>query len=170
MLRYVGSRAIAVWSAALTVSLATGGATATGSLTEGASSRASTRPISFVPLGSFPRSDAVQLARNIERRLGIKAGVLSSSALPRSAFDRKRKQYVGEALIDLLANRGNADGLRAVLIGLTAEDLYNRDRLDWRFSFSIRHPSGLVVVSRARMDPRLLGLFPDSALRMRRLQ
>ena len=112
----------------------------------------------------------MQLARYFERRLGVKADVLSSSALPRSAFDRKRKQYVGEALTDLLANRGNAEGRRSVLIGLTAEDMFNRDRLDWRFSFSIRHPSGLVVVSRARMDPRLLGLFPDSALRMRRLQ
>ncbi|MBA3433934.1 MAG: hypothetical protein H0U08_07555 [Actinobacteria bacterium] len=73
-------------------------------------------------------------------------------------------------MIDLLAARGNTEGLRAVLIGLTIEDMYNRDRPDWRFSFSIRHPSGLAVVSRARMDPHRLGLFPDSALRTRRLQ
>lgn len=48
--------------------------------------------------------------------------------------------------------------------------MYTRDRPDFRFTFSIRHPSGLVVVSRARMDPRLLGLMPYPALRMRRLQ
>jgi len=34
----------------------------------------------------------------------------------------------------------------------------------------MRHPSGLAVVSRARMDPGRLGLTPDPALRTRRLR
>ena len=39
-----------------------------------------------------------------------------------------------------------------------------------RYTFSIRDPHGFAVVSRTRMDPRVLGSTPDPGLRMRRLQ
>lgn len=75
---------------------------------------------------------------------------------------------MAEAVVDLLLTlRPVRSG--PVLIGLTTEDMYMK-RQPWRFTFSIRNPGGLAVVSRARMDPRLLGLTPDPGLRTRRLQ
>lgn len=154
---------------AATVTLAVG-ATAAGSATSAASSELASRPVAFIPLGSFPRTDAAKLARYVERRLGLRTSVLSRIALPKSARNRTRKQFVAEELIDVVASRRGSVSPEVVLIGLTAEDMYTRYRPDFRFTFAIRHPSGLAVVSRARMDPQLLGLVPDAALRMRRLQ
>lgn len=162
-------RAITSWVIAGTVML-TASVAAAASTTEAAPSEAVSRPVAFVPLGSFPRSDAAKLARYFEQRLGLRTSVESRIALPKSALNRSRKQFVAEELIDVVASRRAAAGSQPVLIGLTTEDMYTRYRPDYRFTFSIRHPSGLVVVSRARMDPQRLGLTPDPALRMRRLQ
>jgi hypothetical protein len=93
--------------------------------------------------------------------------VLPRAALPASAFNRERKQYLVEKLIELL-HRPVGDP--RVVIGLTAEDMYTRAKPDSRYTFSIRDPHGFAVVSRTRMDPRLLGLTADPGLRMRRLQ
>jgi len=142
-------------------------------ITPGIDARASSsaaQPVFFVPLGEFSQSEAAALARFVERELGVQTGVLSRSAIPKTAFNRQRKQLVAETLIDVVAGRRTTATDAPVLIGLTVEDMHTRAIPNWRFSFSIRHPSGLAVVSRARMDPRALGLFPDPALRMRRLQ
>jgi predicted Zn-dependent protease len=128
---------------------------------------AAARPVYFVPVGRFPAGDAEKLARYFGRRLSVRTGVLPSAALPRSAFNRARRQYVAQKLITVL-HRPIGDS--RVVIGLTLEDIYTLDRPDWRFAFSIRSPAGFAIVSRARMDPDLLGLDPDPALRMRRLQ
>lgn len=125
------------------------------------------RPVLFVPLGAFPRSEATALARYVRGRLGLRTGVLGAAAIPRSAYDRARKQYVGERLIGLVGRPASEP--RAVMIGLTVEDMYTKGD-PFRFTFSIRSPQGFAVVSRARMDPRVLGLNPDPGLRMRRLQ
>lgn len=164
---FVACRVIATGLAAATLVLAL---SASGSAAEAAPSRPVSRPVSFVPLGSFPRSDAAKLAHYIEQRLGLRTSVVSRIALARSAFDRTRRQYVAEELIDVVAPLRAAASSQGVFIGLTVEDMYSRDRPDWRFAFSTRHPSGLAVVSRARMDPRLFGLAPDAALRIRRLR
>lgn len=126
------------------------------------------RLVQFVPLGRFSRSEAATLARYFGRRLGLDTSLQSSLPIPRSTFDRMRKQYVAEAVVDLLLAR-RAAGSQVVLIGLTREDMYIRGE-PWRFAFSIRNPRGFALVSRARMDPRSLGLTPDPGLRMRRLQ
>ena len=130
-------------------------------------SPAAARPVSFVPLGSYPRSDAAALARFVARRLGLSASVAPTAALPRSAFDRARKQYVAQELMGALRR---PVGDTRVVIGLTVKDMYTQDRPEWRFAFSTRSTSGFAIVSRARMDPRFLGLTPDRGLRTRRLQ
>lgn len=165
----VARHAIVGLSAAFAVMLVSG-ATATGSGLETVGLLAASRPVAFVPLGDFPRSDAMSLARHYERTLGLETRVLPRSDIPKSAFNQARKQYVAEKLIDVVASRRNAGNARDVLVGLTTRDMHTRDIPNWRFTFSIRHPSGLAVVSRARMDPRLLGLSPDPVLRMRRLR
>lgn len=120
--------------------------------------------VHFVPLGKFPRGDANKLARHVRRELGVRTEVRSSVAIPRSMFDGTKKQYVAQKLITLLSRPAVSD---AVVIGLTVEDMYSATEA-FRFTFSLRDPDGFAVVSRARMDPR--ALFPDPALRMRRLQ
>jgi predicted Zn-dependent protease len=121
----------------------------------------------FVPLGAFPRSEATALARYVRAKVGVRTGVLRSASIPRSAYNRARKQYVSQSLI---ARVGRPAGEpQAVMIGLTVEDMYSKGE-PWRFVFSLRSPQGFVVVSRARMDPRAIGLDADNALRARRLQ
>lgn len=88
-------------------------------------SPAAARPVSFVPLGSYPRSDAAALARFVARRLGLSASVAPTAALPRSAFDRARKQYVAQELMGALRR---PVGDTRVVIGLTVEDMYTQDR------------------------------------------
>jgi predicted Zn-dependent protease len=122
--------------------------------------------VHFVPLGKFPRGDANKLARHVRSRFGLRTQVLGSVAVPRSMLDRARKQYVAQKLIGLLSRPSRS---QAVVIGLTVEDMYSASEA-FRFVFSLRSPQGFAVVSRARMDPRALALFPDPALRMRRLQ
>lgn len=141
-----------------------------GSTTATRASQTATRPIAFLPLGDFPRSEASSLARHFTGTLGVRARVAPGAALPRSAFNGARKQYVAEELIDVVAARRSTAAPGEVLIGLTTRDMHTRDVPNWRFSFAIRHPSGLAVVSRARMDPALLGLAPDPGLRTRRLR
>jgi hypothetical protein len=57
-----------------------------------------------------------------------------------------------------------------VVIGLLKDDMYTSGVPAWRFAFGVRSQDGLAVVSQTRMDPHILGLTPDPALRMRRLQ
>src|SRR5918996_2213508 len=108
------------------------------------------RPVFFVPLGEFPRTEAAALASFVNRELGVRTGVLSGSPIPKTALNRQRKQLVAEDLIDVVAARRTTATNGPVLIGLTVEDMHTRAIPNWRFSFSIRHPSGLAVVSRAR--------------------
>ena len=128
------------------------------------------RTIALVPLGAFPRADALALARRVRVTLGVDADVLSSSPLPKTAFDRRRKQYVAEDLFPVLRDRRTGARVAQPMIGLVVEDMYTRGTPSWRFAFGIRSLDGLAVVSRARMDPRLFGLTADPALRLRRLQ
>jgi predicted Zn-dependent protease len=158
-----------VTSLATTLTLVAGAAANGGSITANATQEVR-RPVALVPLGSFPRSDAEALSRWLSGELGLAVRVLPRAAVPRSTFNSKRNQYVAEELIDVVAARRSAARPGEVLIGLTTLDMHTRAIPNWRFSFSIRHPSGLAVVSRARMDPAVLGLAPDPALRTRRLQ
>lgn len=123
-------------------------------------------PVVFVPLGRFPRGDAVKLARFVRARAGLRTRVAGSKAMPRSMFDRARKQYRAQQLITLLSRPATSQD---VVIGLTAEDMYSTSE-PFRFVFSLRDPDGFAVVSRARMDPRAMGLAADPGLRLRRLQ
>ncbi len=161
-MRHAAFAALALLAVALAVGAAEPEPTAAGTRLQAAAS-----PVYFVPLGAFPQQDATTLARHFARELGLNTGVMPRAALPVSSFNRQRKQYVAEKLIELL-HRPVGDP--RVVIGLTAEDMYTRAKPSARYTFSIRDPDGFAVVSRTRMDPRVLGLTPDPGLRMRRLQ
>jgi predicted Zn-dependent protease len=164
-----GDRVIRAALVVLTCALAlaaTAGTTGGPQAAVAAPRLAAARPVVFVALGSFPRADANALARHVGTRLGLRTRVAGSKVIPRSMLDRARKQYKAQQLITLLSRPATSQD---VVIGLTAEDMYSTSET-FRFVFSLRDPNGFAVVSRARMDPRALGLTPDPALRMRRLQ
>jgi predicted Zn-dependent protease len=143
---------------------------AAGSARGDATGSDAARPVYLQPLGGFPRDEAAALVRHFERTLGISVDVLPTRPLDRTAFDRGRKQYDTEALFASLRRTRNARNPAAALIALTTEDAYSRAMPSWRFVFGTRSADGLAVVSRARMDPRFIGLSPDVGLRTRRLQ
>jgi predicted Zn-dependent protease len=157
-------RAAVVGLLALAVVAGAGGERTAWAATE--TTAQSRRPVVLVPLGSFPKAEAAALARFVRAKAGVPTRVAARKSIPRSMFNRGRKQYVAEKLITLLSR---PVGDRSVVIGLTLEDMYMTS-LPYRFTFSIRGPAGWAVVSRARMDPVALGLNADPALRMRRLQ
>lgn len=147
------------------------GATPRATGSPDASSRSVTgRDVHLLALGGFSRSDASKLARHITVTLGVKADVLGSASLPTAAFDRKRRQYVAEKLFPILRDRRSGARSADVVIGLLKDDMYTSGVPAWRFAFGVRSQDGLAVVSQTRMDPHILGLTPDPALRMRRLQ
>jgi predicted Zn-dependent protease len=145
-------------------------ANAAGAASSATRSPAVGRNVHLLAFGGFSRSDASRLARHIAATLGVKTDVLGSARLPASAFDPKRRQYVAEKLFPLLRERRGSARSADVVIGLLKDDMYTSGVPAWRFAFGVRSQDGLAVVSQARMDPRLLGLTPDPALRMRRLQ
>jgi predicted Zn-dependent protease len=161
-------RALAALVSMLAASAVAAGSTGDRSAEAAFEAESANTPIRFVPLGGFPRRDASALARYVRARLGLQTQVLGPGTLPRSAYDAKRKQYVSEQLIEALFPRKRF-GSKAVVIGLLEKDMYAKLE-PFRFVFSLRHPGGFAVVSRIRMDPKELGLTPDPALRMRRLQ
>ena len=128
------------------------------------------RNVHLLAFGGFSRSDASRLARHISVTLGVKTDVLGSAPLPVATFDPARKQFVAEKLFPLLRERRGAARSADVVIGLLKDDMYTSGVPTWRFALGVRSQDGLAVVSQARMDPRLLGLTPDPALRTRRLQ
>ncbi len=154
---------------ALSAAIALGTGIASGSTGESLGARAS-RPVAFVPLGAFPQAEAKALARSLGRATGLPMRVLPPTAVPRSTYNPSRKQHVSEELIDVVAAQRRVAGANEVLIGLTTLDMHPRNVPTYRFTFTTWHPSGLAVVSRARMDPAALGLAPDPALRTRRLR
>lgn len=149
---------------------AVAGAAGAGAAPEAERSSAAAREVYLLPLGRFPPGDVATLARHFRRKLGVSLSVIPAAPLARAAFDRTRKQYVAEELFPTLRTHRTSRNSSAALIGLTTEDMYTRRTPTWRFAFGQRSEDGLAIVSSARMDPRLLGLNPDRALRMRRLQ
>jgi predicted Zn-dependent protease len=73
--------------------------------------------------------------------------------LPPSTRNAERQQLIAEEAVDLM-KRVNAElssDPKAVLIGLTSEDMYISS-YDWQFSFSWRDQGKYAVVSSGRMN------------------
>src|SRR5215468_4521257 len=60
-------------------------------------------------------------------------------------------------------------GLGAILIGITAQDMYIRGK-DWRFAFAYSEPDRWAVISTARMDPTWYAQPAHPALLRKRLR
>jgi predicted Zn-dependent protease len=125
----------------------------------------------LVALGSGAVPVVPEIAGELGRRLGISITVLPRLRLGRNLADMAREQLVAEDLIGMLKGQhpfvGQEPG--AVLIGITAEDLFIRG-VDWRFAFGYRAGGRFGVISYARMDAENFGGEPDPALLRARLR
>lgn len=131
------------------------------------------RGVYLVPLGDFPPEMLEEFEGYYERRYRLDATVLGAVPLDDEAVDEVRGQYVAEDLARLVWKRYRkpSENRRAVVIGLTEEDMYMRGYPVWNFVFGYRWPEGgYAVVSTARMNPENFGESPDAALLMERLR
>jgi len=123
-------------------------------------------PIYFVPLGAPDPPFLDSLAAYLEQRYQVRVVKLAGVPLDESVVDNRRRQLVAEALIALMRReypREAGDG-SAVLVGITAHDLYIAGHAKWRWAFSYRVDERFAVVSTARMDNAAWGGAPDPQL------
>jgi predicted Zn-dependent protease len=108
--------------------------------------------IYFVPLGDFSVTSVQDLVDYYQSKYGIAIETLPSVPLDPAAIDTERRQLVAEAAVESMkrANPNLVNDPAAILIGLTAEDMYIA-QYDWRFTFSWRQERKYAVVSNARM-------------------
>lgn len=107
----------------------------------------------LVPVHAAPELMA-PLAKYYREQLGMDVQVAGAVQADSAAFDRDRRQLVGEEVIRLLRERHPVNGDGKV-IAITSWDMYIRDR-PWRFAFSWRS-APYAVVSYARMNHALFG-------------
>jgi predicted Zn-dependent protease len=124
----------------------------------GTQSLQGTGRIYFVAVGEFPRTLQDALSEQYKRKYNLDIQTLSSINLDMSSFDARRNQLVAEEAIRLMkaGNPDLANDSQSILIGLTAQDMYIKNK-PWQFAFSYREGDRFAVVSSGRMN---LGLLP----------
>ncbi len=111
------------------------------------------RRLFLASLGGFSVDTLRTLADFYRAKYGVQITILDPASIDPAARDDGRGQLVAEDLIesmrasypDVVADRG------AVVIGVVSEDLYIRDRPDWKWAFGLRTQGRFAVVSTARM-------------------
>lgn len=127
----------------------------------------------FIPVGRFSSGSLKKLVSYYQRKPGVNAITTQPIPLELPAIDKQRQQLIAEEVIELIKRRYPklAADPNAILIGLTDEDMYIRDKT-WRFAFCYRADGRFAVVSSARMNPVKLGEAADNGLldsRMRKM-
>jgi len=119
----------------------------------------------FVMLGKFSSPSPERLVQYYGQKLRLDIRVLPEIPFERMAVNYGRQQLVAEELVELIkrAYPDLANDAQAVLIGITADDMYIRES-QWRFAFSRRQEWRFAVVSSARMDPVFFGGPADDDL------
>jgi tetratricopeptide (TPR) repeat protein len=125
----------------------------------------------LVPLGSFPPATLDKLVAHYKQKTGVEAIPMEPIPLALSTIDRRRKQVIAEEAIALMTRTYPklAEDPNAIVIGLTADDIYAREK-SWQFAFCYRLQGRFAVVSSARLDPLNLGESANEELLERRLR
>jgi tetratricopeptide (TPR) repeat protein len=125
----------------------------------------------FIPLNNFSTTSLNRLVTYVKQKPGIEAITTESLPLRLAAMDNRRQQLIAEEVIELMKRSYPtlvADP-NAILIGLTDQDMYIRDK-DWQYAFSSWTQGRFAVVSSARMNPVNFGSPADNDLLDRRLR
>jgi hypothetical protein len=108
------------------------------------------RTLHLAPIGIFPTEDVESLVTYYERKYGLEVDVLPRIGSPPDAFDYDRYQVVGERLIAELKALPIAADPNAVIIGLTADDMFIEAE-DWNYAYGLRDTDRFAVVSDYQM-------------------
>jgi tetratricopeptide (TPR) repeat protein len=125
----------------------------------------------FVPLGNFSAAALTKLVNSCKQKTGIDVIVTQPVPFTLSTVNKQRQQVIAEEAIALIKQRypNLAADPNAIVIGVTDEDLYVRDK-KWQFAFSYRKEGRFAIVSSARMNPVNLGGSANDALLEARLR
>ncbi len=125
----------------------------------------------LVPLGTFPPATLDKLVAHYKHKTGVEAVPMAPIPLVLSTIDRRRQQVIAEEAIALMTRQYPklAEDPNAIVIGLTTDDIYAREK-SWQFAFCYRMQGRFAVVSSARLDPVNLGEPANAELLERRLR
>jgi tetratricopeptide (TPR) repeat protein len=125
----------------------------------------------LVPLGTFPRASLDRLVAHYKQKTGVDAIPMAPIPLALSIVDRRRQQVIAEEAITFMTRKYPklAEDPNAIVIGLTTDDIYVREK-SWQFAFCYRMRGRFAVVSSARLDPVNLGEPANDELLERRLR
>jgi predicted Zn-dependent protease len=105
----------------------------------------------IVPIGAFPLDRLQDLPHDYGAAYGLSLTTAAPIALPATAFDASRRQYVAEDLIAAMRQVHPPGGdPTAIVIGVTTADVYIRG-IDWDWAFALREEGASAVISVARM-------------------
>ena len=135
--------------------------------TSSASCQGAERRICLVPLGQVPPELVSHLVGHYRDQYGLAVTVLTPAAVPSELADPLREQVDAATLIEYVGSlfpNAYAD-TEAVLIGITAVDLYNQTS-HFRYLFGLKgtFADPKAVVSFFRMTPEFYGETPDQEL------
>ena len=126
--------------------------------------------LALVPMGASAERVAA-LDEIFRTELNLETAVLPALEPVPAAFDKRRKQFIGEKLVEQLhaEHRQLAGTGKVTVIGVTDHDMLTKAIPKWAFAFSVRNES-VAVVSTFRMNPRNLGAGMNDAVLQSRLR
>jgi predicted Zn-dependent protease len=105
----------------------------------------------IVPIGAFPLDRLQDVPHDYGAAYGLSMTIADPIALPVTAFDVSRRQYVAEDLIAAMRQvHPSAGDPTTIVIGATTADVYIRG-IDWDWAFALRQEGTAAVISVARM-------------------
>jgi hypothetical protein len=132
-------------------------------------SSAKLQRVYVIPLGEVSEPHLPTLATFYRDRYRIPVETLDRLPLGSLEIDADREQVIAESLHALMrrAYPDQAADPGALLIGITAQDMYTQARPDWRWAFADRVGARSAVISTYMMAPGRVG-FPFSVFEQRR--
>jgi len=127
----------------------------------------------FVPLNNYSAATVTKLVNFCKQKTGVEPIVMPPVPFALTTVDKKRQQVIAEEAVELIKMkyRDVVADPNAVVIGLTDEDMYIRDK-NWQWAFGYWTQNRFGVISSARMNPANLGGSADDVLteaRMRKM-
>jgi predicted Zn-dependent protease len=128
--------------------------------------------IYLLPLDGTSTATINRLTDYYKQKFNVKIDTLPIIPVEAQAIDTSRHQLIAEELIETIKRtyQSQLKHPKSIIIGVTADDMYIRQKVDWRFAFSFRNGDRYAVVAIARMNPVNLGDPPNEALMRTRLR
>jgi predicted Zn-dependent protease len=128
--------------------------------------------IYLLPLDGTSTTTINGLTEYYKQKFNVKIEVLPIIPVEAQASDNSRRQLIAEELIETIKRtyQSQLKHPKSIIIGVTADDMYIRQKVDWRFAFSFRNGDRYAVVAIARMNPVNLGDPPNEAVMRTRLR